>query len=109
MILHGEFHNEEIDNISKLLLDNCTRVTELDSLSKNITESEMKRKYSRWKESTTTSPSGRHLGHWKALYKSPPITITPEETAEFYSMQQKIITLYLQMINYAIDRHYSYK
>ena len=27
--------------------------------------------FSKWKESTTTSPSGRHLGHYKAILESP--------------------------------------
>jgi len=64
-ILQGDYSNAEIDTISQLLLDNCTRVTELDSLPKTITEQDMRQEYTRWKESTTTSPSGRHLGHWK--------------------------------------------
>ena len=63
LILEGDYHNSELNSITQLLIDNCTRVTDLDSLEPTITEKDMKRKYTRWKESTTTSPSGRHLGH----------------------------------------------
>ena len=27
--------------------------------------------FSKWKETTTTSPSGRHLGHYKSILKCP--------------------------------------
>jgi hypothetical protein len=34
-----------------------------------ITEDDWKKKIMKWPEKTTTSPSGFHLGHYKALYK----------------------------------------
>ena len=36
-----------------------------------ITEDDIKKGFKSWKESTTTSPSGRHLGHYKALIQDP--------------------------------------
>ena len=32
------------------------------------TDSEIKAGFSKWPEQTSTSPSGRHLGHYKALF-----------------------------------------
>ena len=33
----------------------------------SVTEDDVKRGFGRWKEATSTSPSGRHLGHYRAI------------------------------------------
>ena len=68
LILEGTYEDSELDTISKLFLDNCTRVTDLDSLPANITFKNFQGKITKWKETTSTSPSGRHLGHYKSLF-----------------------------------------
>ena len=68
LVLHGEYTNQELDEVMNLLLDNMSRPTELDSLKATITKKEMGGKMKVWRETTTTSPSGRHLGHYKALF-----------------------------------------
>ena len=90
LILQGQYQNEELHHITQLLIDNCTRVTDLDILEPSITEQDLKRKYIRWKESTSTSPSGRHLGHWKVLWRHPPNDIADEDKEDFYDAQQQI-------------------
>ena len=45
-----------------------SRPTELDSLKATITKEELEGKMRVWGETTTTSPSGRHLGHYKDLF-----------------------------------------
>ncbi|KAI2501960.1 hypothetical protein MHU86_12513 [Fragilaria crotonensis] len=72
-----------------------------------------------WSESTTTSPSGLHLGHYKALiarhsYSSdlPDDELTPEfrrNRDELDMMQNDLRTLHLNLLNYALERGYSYK
>ena len=37
----------------------------------DITKKDFHQIFSKWKESTTTSPSGRHLGHYKAILETP--------------------------------------
>jgi hypothetical protein len=37
----------------------------------SVTEEDVQRGFGKWKESTSTSPSGRHLGHYKALIQDP--------------------------------------
>ena len=108
LILEGDYHNKELNTITQLLLDNCTRVTDLDILKPTIMEQQLKQKYIKWRESTATSPSGRHLGHWKALWKQPSQDLDDMETANFYQAQQAIRTLYMNMINYAVKHKYSY-
>ena len=67
MVLKGEYSDPKLDEIQKLFLDNLTRVTEVDELFKFVTVEEFRGKMKAWRESTTTSPSGRHLGHYKLL------------------------------------------
>ena len=35
-------------------------------ISTHITEDDVKRGFGKWREATSTSPSGRHLGHYRA-------------------------------------------
>jgi hypothetical protein len=68
LVLKGEYYNdEEISDITRLFLDNMTRVTEAENTPKFLTMKEFTGKFKVWRESTSTSPSGRHLGHYKAL------------------------------------------
>ncbi|KAI2511189.1 hypothetical protein MHU86_3154 [Fragilaria crotonensis] len=46
-------------------------VLSIDSISASLSEDDIKKGFKSWKESTTTSPSGRHLGHYKALIQDP--------------------------------------
>ena len=42
-----------------------------NKISIDIDQDDFLQIFSKWKESTTTSPSGRHLGHYKAILGSP--------------------------------------
>ena len=60
-----------------LALDNTTPATtallqqlqgsDLPRISNKITGADLRQKFQRWNESTSTSPSGVHLGHYKSL------------------------------------------
>jgi hypothetical protein len=69
-ILNGHHHLDTIDSIPqcKALLDTCSAAAALNLLPYHISEKEFEKKISIWRETTTTSPSGRHLGHYKVLY-----------------------------------------
>ena len=62
---------------------------------------EWKQKFKSWRESTSTSPSGVHLGHFKALiepiYVIHDIQLAPD--LEINNMQQEIMELHLRLIN----------
>jgi hypothetical protein len=57
----------ELSDVTRLFLDNMTRVTEAEDTPKFLTMKEFTGKFKVWRESTLTSPSGRHLGHYIAL------------------------------------------
>ena len=83
-----------------------------------ITDDEFVGKLKVWTESTTTSPSGLHLEHFKALIAShkfssePPDDETAEESAkreELNQMQRDLRGLHLSLINYALERGNSFQ
>jgi hypothetical protein len=104
---------------------------EISSLTTYPTVSldEFQGKIDAWRESTTTSSSGMHLGHYKALFAKHKYSHVPpldnlafhqddDQTqehirflalkAEYDDMQQSMAALHLSMINYALERGYSY-
>ena len=81
-----------------------------------ISLDEFKGKLKVWRETTSTSPSGQHLGHYKALvtkHEHSYVTNddTPEDIAlrdELDAIQHRLLRLRLQLLNYALSRGYSY-
>ena len=69
-----------------------------------------------WRESTSTSPSGLHLGHYKALIARHRYSNIPEDEDEEHRqnrnrvnhMQQELLKLHITLLNYALTRGYSY-
>ena len=47
------------------------QVQDAGPLSSSISAEDIRRGFQSWRESTSTSPSGRHLGHYKALIQHP--------------------------------------
>ena len=68
LILEGNYSPNDIDDISQLFLTHCKKATALDSLHHLVSLQDFKSKFTKWSESTSTSPSGRHLGLYKALF-----------------------------------------
>ena len=78
-------------------------------VSKYVTTPMLRAKFSKWRESTTTSPSGLHLGHWRAIsvdYKE----AYDEATAEkIWAIQEYILQVHANLINYALKWNYAYE
>ena len=90
------------------LLRACQAATELDALPDEISTNEFRAKIKIWREATTTSPSGRHLGRYKALY-APGIPEDSDEPGEGISLkakQEAIAALIVTLINYCIRNTY---
>jgi hypothetical protein len=120
-LLRGTFDVSEFGDSVQLLLRHLqyAHATSQDMARPTISDDDFCDKLRLWSESTTTSPSGMHLGHYKALiarhsYSSDASEddMTPEFKAqrdELDYRQQALRQLRLTMINYALERGYSYK
>jgi hypothetical protein len=115
MILEGiEPTDEEISQIERLMLSQFKRTTALDSIKSELTEAEWLGKMKVWNESTSTSPSGMHLGHHKALNKPFPIpedydADDPDSLPLCEDLRQELLKGQLQLMNYAIRHSHCYE
>ena len=90
------------------LLQACKAAAEQDVIPDVLTHHEFKSKICSWRESTTTSPSGRHLGRYRALFAKSCYHPVHQETEHmnFQAKQRAIAELILSIMNYAIRRGY---
>ena len=102
MVLKGEYSDPELDEIQTLFLENLIKVTDVYESFKFVTVKEFQGKMKAWRESTTTSPSGRHLGHYKSLIATINRSLDEEEQEQLQQIQQAIMSCYISVINYAI-------
>jgi hypothetical protein len=97
MILNGQDPFEEVDipDIAQELLASFVHSSPLDAVSDEVRLDKWTGKMKNWKETTSTSPSGMHLGHHKTLIKqfhpdNPPGN-TPPELLELESQRLDVI------------------
>ena len=122
-LLSGEWEIPGLDDNVKLLLQHLKMSDEMANIASTatISDADFTGKLRVWKESTTTSPSGSHLGHYKALISKHAYSYVQDDDEgtendvkltelrdELNHMQTAIRQLHLQLINYALERGYSF-
>lgn len=109
LILEGEYRPENFDEATALFVKHMTKKT-TQALTPEITKAEFYGKLKKWSESTTTSPSGIHLGHYHVLWKTAKIDEqnNPEEALQFESKRDLLLRAQLALLNYAIKFGYSF-
>jgi hypothetical protein len=107
LILEGDYDTTDLDDVTALLLRHCERVTELNTIPHQLTIEDSVSKLKIWCESTSTSPSGRHLGHYKTLLK--PLTSDDLEYNEdqLNADRNALLHAHLNIINYCLKHGYS--
>ncbi|KAI2491604.1 hypothetical protein MHU86_22948 [Fragilaria crotonensis] len=130
-LLAGQYRIDPQANASlHLLIQHLKMTHEIATMETYPTVSleEFQGKLKAWRESTTTSPSGMHLGHYKALLANhkyshvPPLgnSENPDDPetqehirllhlkSEYDQMQRSLLELHLSLLNYALERGYSF-
>ena len=97
-ILSGTYIPPETvpDLCQHVLRTTCVKKNASDIISPFITYESFQGKIRKWRESTTTSPSGRHLGRYKALFAKS--TYESQEEAEAFSYKQTAIAKVIVVI-----------
>ena len=120
-MLDGTYDATELESNVQLLIQHLEHIHEMESdeTRPSVSAEEFRGKLKVWSESTSTSPSGMHLGHYKALiakhsYSSdlPDDDLPPEycmHRDELNSKQADLFELHLAIINYALERGTTYK
>ena len=67
LILTGDYKDDEYEGMGKIMIEHMQATTRLNAVDDLLREEELVCKLTVWRESTSTSPSGLHLGHHKAL------------------------------------------
>lgn len=126
-ILQGQYQSHPLAPQIQLLLQHLRLTAEMAQLRSypTISHEEFVGKLKVWRESTTTSPSGMHLGHYKSLIArhkysnaiedptsesdsdSPSEPSDYELKCEYDRMQHAILRVHLLILNYALERGYS--
>ena len=117
-ILNGSYDATGLNDNVSLLLQHLQQSAEMAALVSRptITEQEYSGKLRVWSESTSTSPSGLHLGHYKSLIARHDYSDIDAETIEenakkdeWNHMQGCLLRLHVQQLNYALERGYAYR
>ena len=119
-LLDGDYDYDKInDPAVRSLLQHMNQIQFLSaqSTTSTITEDAFRSKLLAWRESTATSPSGQHLGHFKTLVARHEFSDVRDEDNpqeiekrnELDAIQRKLLRLRLQVVNYALSQGYSYK
>lgn len=112
LVLAGDYSPTELSDLQQLLIQHCRREFEPDPADATtlptITTQEWKRRIRRWKESTTTSPSGMHLGHARALIARHSLHPKSPEGKRLSAIQEDLIQAQVSMLNYSIKHGHSY-
>eukprot|EP00957_Ditylum_brightwellii_P060031 4557683-Ditylum_brightwellii.AAC.1 len=78
-------------------------------IGNKITKEQWKGKVSKWHKTTTPLPSGRHLGHFKALLCQFAESPDTYEGREMFRKREDILDTHVSLLNYAAEQRYSYK
>ena len=108
LILNGQIEYRTIDTATQLLVKHLqSRTTQ--GLEGKLTPNDVLGKLQNWKESTTTSPSGLHLGHYHCIWKDTKIPTDDPAHEEMKQLQAQLLRLTTSQLNYAIKFGYAYK
>ena len=104
-ILEGTYSPDAATTQVRQLLRECTFAASPDAIPNVLSFEAFRAKIISWRETTTTSPSGRHLGRYKAMFARIPTT-DDEASPTFSDKQEQIARLKLSLINYCLRNIY---
>jgi ribonuclease HI len=101
-LLEGTLEVNTIPDVTasaRTLLDLLSNQQKLPTMDNSISFAEFNNALKKWNESTSTSPSGRHLGHYKVLLR-------PDYCEELYDQyytdpKVRILQVYYDILTYA--------
>ena len=108
-ILEGDYTTADLDRIAAMFVQSLKKQHPLQT-AEHLTTMEVQQRLKLWTEATTTSPSGLHLGHYKALVNSHLHSCKKEEDEdriEYDTYQQVLLQFRTNLLNYAIKWRYS--
>jgi hypothetical protein len=81
-----------------------TSVRENKAISTLVEEADVKRGFGRWREATSTSPSGRHLGHYRAIIQDETLLLCLTKFLDIVVRRGISISRWQHAINVMIEK-----
>jgi hypothetical protein len=109
-LLEGQCNIDNIPNLNnqaKTLFNLLNNKKKLNKFESSITFNEFKATFAKWNEKTTTSPSGRHLGHYKCLLRPDNCDTLYDE--QYDDPKDRIMKVYFDIVDIAITLGISLK
>jgi hypothetical protein len=100
-ILAGAYDTSNLDHLVQAVLKECQYKTTADAITGHVTTEAFLDKFRTWKHTTTTSPSGRHLG----LYKALTARLGPkylDDNKELEAIRASLTQVHVNLINYCL-------
>lgn len=107
LILAGEFDASDLDATTQLFINHLRKKT-ATQLPATITTEDFVGKIKHWPETTSTSPSGIHLGHYHALVRHHGLSPDNPRAAEVEAGQEFLIKAHVALLQYALKFGYHY-
>ena len=79
-------------------------INNMDPISTLITTEDVKYGFGKWKESTSTSPSGRHLGHYKAIIQDETLLTNLTKFLQIIVERGVTLTRWCNAVNVMIEK-----
>jgi hypothetical protein len=108
LILKGDYSPPELDSLMQSILGHMSATVDLDKFPATITVPEWSSKIKIWDERTTTSPSGLHLGHHKALVRPHDLELNTDEGKELETQRLALLHCQVDLLNYALTNGHSF-
>ena len=115
-VVEGTFlekHGDELKNLlpeTEQLIKEMAMPEEIKVLGKKINckilEDDFISGFRKWKESTSTSPSGWHLGHYQAIVYDPDLKKQESEKQHLHECKMNFVEAFVKLIN--VPLHYGF-
>ena len=106
MLLEGNYDYNKIPNLTngaKSLLNRLGDQNRLSEIPNDITFEEFTSALKKWSEGTSTSPSGRHLGHYKCTFVDDNCSKKYETEKEYTDPKHNIMKVYYHITHAAVN------
>jgi hypothetical protein len=100
-ILEGDYSLPELISLMQSIVDHMSATVKLDTFPATITVPEWSAKIKIWDECTTTSTSGLHLGHHKALMRPHDVALNTDERKELENQRLALLHGQADLLTYS--------
>jgi hypothetical protein len=108
LILNKDYSPPDNDAIMQTLVNHMAATVTLVKFPANITVPEWEAKIKIWDERTTTSPSGMHLGHHKALVKLHDLDLASNKGKAIENKRLALLHGQVDLMNHSLTHGYSF-